>query len=423
MPDEEWDTLVIGAGVIGCATAYHIKRTDPDQRVLLLDRADRSALGNTRRSVALFRDLFTSSTNRDLASSTIALYDHVEDEMGHNLGLRRYGYYWLMDGDRLSSLRGKIADLERGGSDLEVHDREDVVARMGEGLVLEPGAPEGRGPMAPVDGALLARNGGTLSPTRLARWFEGEFRSLGGKVRYGFRVDRLVPGSVLGGDVRVWEDGRVAAVEGPQGRVRADKLVMAAGAWTSSLLSPIGVDGHVRVQTRQAFGLVGQGPSALHEGNGFPGSQLPVVVLPSAGVYLKPIRSQGMLLAGCADNFGRPYGLEEDPRPEPEFLDRQIRPVLESYLPNMREAGVRASWAGQYHYNTIDGNPYVFQTANLTVVAGASGSGIMKSDAIGRVAAAVHAGERRAELFDGRGVDVSDLGVTARRVEPERLII
>jgi glycine/D-amino acid oxidase-like deaminating enzyme len=181
MPDEEWDTLVIGAGVIGCATAYHIKRTDPDQRVLLLDRADRPALGNTRRSVALFRDLFTSSTNRDLASSTIALYDHVEDEMGHTLGLRRYGYYWLMDGDRLSSLRDKIADLERGGSDLEVHDREDVVARMGEGLVLEPGAPEGRGPMAPVDGALLARNGGNPLPNPIGEVVRGRVSVLGGE--------------------------------------------------------------------------------------------------------------------------------------------------------------------------------------------------------------------------------------------------
>jgi len=423
MSGGEWDTLVVGAGVLGCATAYHVKRTDPDQRVLLMDRHPRPAMGNTRRSVALFRDLFTSSTNRDLAASTIALFDHVEGELGHSLGLQRYGYYWMMDEGRLRDLERPLADLERRGSHLEVHDRGQVTSMLGGALALDPETPSGRGAMPPVGGAVMAGNAGTLSPTRLALWFEEGFRDLGGEVEYGFPVERLVPGSVHGGEPRVWEEGRVTSVEGPAGRRSARDLVVAAGAWTPSLLDPLGIDAHVRPRTRQAFGLVGEGARQLHAGNGFPGGQLPVLVLPAAGVYLKPVRSQGMLLAGCADDFGRPYGLDEDPRPEDSFLDRQVRPVVEAYLPSMRGAGVAVSWAGQYHYNTVDGNPYVFRQANVTVVAGASGSGIMKSDAIGRIAAAVHGGQREAELFDGRRVEVAHLGVVRRRVEPELLIL
>ncbi|MCK5253881.1 MAG: FAD-binding oxidoreductase, partial [Thermoplasmata archaeon] len=255
------------------------------------------------------------------------------------------------------------------------------------------------------------------------RWYEAQFRRLGGQVEYGFTVERLVPESVSGGGPRVWEEGRVAAVEGPSGRRRGREMVVAAGAWTPSLLDEVGIDTHVRPQTRQAFGLVGNGARALHEGNGFESGRLPVLALPSVGVYLKPIRSQRMLLAGCADTFGRPFRLEEDPQAEPEFMDRQIRPVVEAYLPGMKGADANVSWAGQYHTNTTDGNPYVFKETNVTVVAGASGSGIMKSDAIGRIAAAVHLGEERAEMFDGRPVLVSDLGVARRNVEPEALII
>ena len=411
------DTIVLGAGALGCATAMHIKRLRPEGRVLLLDRAPRPAMGNTRRSVALFRDLFSSRTGRDLAGATIALFDHVEGELGHRLGLRRYGYYWMMDAGTFGELRPLIRALEAGGTALEVHDKRQVHARLGEHLAVSP-----RG-MPPVDQAVLVNNAGTLSPTRLAQWYESQYRSHGGEVEYGFSVDRILLGSERGGPTKVWEGARAAAVEGPSGRRTAREVVVAAGAWTPGLLDPLGVDCHVKPQTRQAFGLGGPGAEMLHARNGFPGGVLPVLILPAGGVYLKPVRSQGMMVAGCADTWGRPYAIEDDPRPEPAFLEGQMRPVIEAYLPGLRGAIVPVSWAGQYHCNTIDGNPYVFKVSNITVVVGSSGSGIMKSDSIGRVAAAVHLGERESELFDGRKVAVADLGVDARKVEREMLII
>ena len=417
MGSEGWDTIVVGAGALGCATAMHIKRLRPDERVLLLDRAPRPAMGNTKRSVALFRDLFSSRTSRDLASATIALFDHVEGDLGHSLGLRRYGYYWMMDAERFGEMRPLVKDLESAGTSLEVHDRSEVRSRLGEHIEPSPKA------MPPVDHAVLVHNAGTLSPTRLAQWYESQYRSLGGEVEYGFAVDRILLESERGGPTRVWEGARAAGVEGPSGRRGARELVVAAGAWTPGLLDPFGVDCHVKPQTRQAFGLGGPGAEALHARNGFPGGELPVLILPAGGVYLKPVRSQRMMVAGCADTWGRPYAIEDDPQPEPAFLEGQMRPVIEAYLPGLRGATVPVSWAGQYHYNTIDGNPYVFKESNLTVVVGSSGSGIMKSDSIGRVAAAVHLGERETELFDGRKVAVVDLGVDARKVERERLII
>ena len=417
MGSEGLGTIVLGAGALGCATAMHIKRLRPDERVLLLERAPRPAMGNTKRSVALFRDLFSSRTSRDLAGATIAMFDHVEGELGHRLGLRRYGYYWMVDAATFGELRPLIRALEAGGTSLEVHDQRQVHARLGEHLAVSPSG------MPPVDNAVLVHNAGTVSPTRLAEWYESQYRSLGGEVEYGFAVDRIMLESGRGGPTRVWEGARAAAVEGPSGRRAARELVVAAGAWTPGLLDPIGVDCHVKPQTRQAFGLGGPGVEALHARNGFPEGELPVLIMPAGGVYLKPVRSQGLLVAGCADTWGRPYAIEDDPQPEPAFLDGQMRPVIEAYIPGLRGATVPVSWAGQYHCNTIDGNPYVFKESNITVVVGSSGSGIMKSDSIGRVAAAVHLGERDAELFDGRRFAVADLGIEARNVERETLII
>jgi glycine/D-amino acid oxidase-like deaminating enzyme len=423
MPDREWDTIVLGAGVLGCATAMHVKGMAPDLRVLLLERHPRPGMGNTRRSVALFRDLFTSRTNRVLAGATIAMFDHLEGALGQSIGLRRFGYYWLMDASRREEVVPLLTGLEGRNSSLEVHGRDEVVESLGEHLDLAPGASVGGGRLPDVEAAVLAPNAGTLSPTRLARWYEREFRAHGGEVEYGFHVDRIVLESERGGPHRVWEGARVAAVEGPSGPRHCVELVVAAGVWTPSLLDPLGVDCLVKPQTRQAFGLKGPGAEALHKGNGFPEGLLPVTVMPVAGIYLKPVRSQRMLVAGCADTWGRPYWLDDDPSPEDAFLGDQIRPVVEAYLPGLKGSTVPVKWAGQYHYNTVDGNPNVFKTSNLTAVVGASGSGIMKSDSIGRVAAAVHLEEPTAELFDGQRVQVSDLGIHDRRVEPERLII
>jgi glycine/D-amino acid oxidase-like deaminating enzyme len=57
------------------------------------------------------------------------------------------------------------------------------------------------------------------------------------------------------------------------------------------------------------------------------------------------------------------------------------------------------------------------------VVGGASGSGIMKADSIGRIAAALYQGEEHAWLYGEKKFKVSDLGLKNRKVEPEKLVI
>ena len=55
----------------------------------------------------------------------------------------------------------------------------------------------------------------------------------------------------------------------------------------------------------------------------------------------------------------------------------------------------------------------------MILVTGASGSGIIKADGIGRVVAALYMDEECAELFGGRHFKVSNLSVEKRNVEKE----
>lgn len=90
-----FDTVVVGAGITGLASAYHIKRENPDMNVAVVEKKGGTfAQGNTARSAAGFRDLFSSEVNRKLTSSSISFYRKVQ-ESGFNLGMKFNGYLFL----------------------------------------------------------------------------------------------------------------------------------------------------------------------------------------------------------------------------------------------------------------------------------------------------------------------------------------
>jgi glycine/D-amino acid oxidase-like deaminating enzyme len=97
--------------------------------------------------------------------------------------------------------------------------------------------------------------------------------------------------------------------------------------------------------------------------------------------------------------------------------------VLVKYFPCFEDVRPMNMWAGQYAINSFDGLPVITAEEGMIYVGAASGSGIMKCDALGRIAAALYAGEEEAELYGGRRFMVADLGVRNRNVERESLII
>ncbi len=80
-------------------------------------------------------------------------------------------------------------------------------------------------------------------------------------------------------------------------------------------------------------------------------------------------------------------------------------------------------WAGEYDINTFDANPCIFEKNGLIVVAGLSGSGIMKADSTGRIASALIDKKKHAMLYGGRKIKVSRVGVSERDVDLERFIL
>ena len=97
----KWDLAVIGAGIVGLSSAYHIMETNPGLKVVIIDKGSTYAQGNTGKSAAGFRDLFSSDINYKLSSSTISFYRHLQNDLGINLGMHSNGYLYLVDDDSL----------------------------------------------------------------------------------------------------------------------------------------------------------------------------------------------------------------------------------------------------------------------------------------------------------------------------------
>jgi FAD-dependent oxidoreductase domain-containing protein 1 len=423
----ECDVLVIGGGVLGFSSAYHMKQRKPDDKIVLIDRLGGPGQGNTAKSEGAFRNVFTSKTNYLLADSTIDAFTHFQHDLGYDLKLDRIGYLWLFSEEQHRRLRPVLDSMAGLGVELRFFDEE--LGSMIPGLVTEFTGEEAEilG-LEPVDEVMQGVKCGSIDADSLVRCYERMFIEAGGEVVYGAEAKRLLlePEEELGipGEPFVWQDAAVKGADTSKGEIRAGTTVVATGVWAERLLDPVGIDAMMRPKKRHIFVFKDPRLRDLFEVKGLNEyGAIPLTVLPKSGVYLKAEVSEGSIWVGCADNLGRRFGLEDDPQPEEGYYTEDIYHVLVEYFPCFKDVRPVNMWAGQYAINGFDGIPVVAPAPGMIYVGAASGSGIMKCDALGRIAAALYMEEEEAELYGGRRFTVADLGVRSRRVEREEFII
>jgi len=425
-----YDVVVVGAGVFGLATAYYIKKENPKSRIVVLDKFGGPGQGNSAKSAGAFRNIFASETNFLLADSTIDFFAHVQGKLGHDLGLSFHGYLWLLTETGYRNQKESFSLMERRGVSMRTFEKEDLHKRMPDLADFEKGDEEAElMGLEPVERGVQGLKCGSLDVDRLVRFYEAEFKKLGGEVHYNTLVKRLVlkPTRELGlpREPLVWQDAYVAGVETARGEeVYADKVVVAVGAWANTLLNPIGLDAFMRPKKRQIFILKDPKLRNLFRAKSFnKEGVVPFTILPKGGVFFKPEVYEEALWVGCADNIGRAFELEDDPQPELSYYTGNLYYELVRYFPCFKDVQPINMFAGQYALNSIDKIPYVFEEANMIYVGAGSGSGVMKCDALGRIAAALYSGEKEAILYGGQTFKVSNISVKERKIEKETFVI
>lgn len=426
---EKQDVVVIGAGIIGLATAYHIMAENPGKKITVLEKSSACGQGNTAKSAGAYRNVFCSKTNLLLANSSIDFYKHIQTDMKHEIGMEMGGYLWLMGASQSERNKAAFDRMQKNDVALKFFEKEDI-RKILPGFELGPHDEESQMMhLEAIEQGVLGLKCGFMDADKLTRFYEQNFKKNGGKIMYNTSVEKLLlePREKLGLEIEplIWQDTDVVGVKPHNAHeIRADKIVVATNSWAPFLLDPIGIDCMIKSVKRQMFVLGGPKIAPLLNIGGFNEMKvLPFTILPKASVYIRVNRNEKSAWVSGDESFGAHYQFEEEPRAHDDYYNYNIYQILRKYVPLFEGLKPMNKWAGLYDMNTVDANPYIFENHNVISAVGASGSGIMKADAIGRIAAALYAGKEHADLYGGKKFKVSDLGIHQRNVEREKFIL
>jgi glycine/D-amino acid oxidase-like deaminating enzyme len=391
--------IIIGAGILGLASAYHILERQEGLDLLIVERLAGPGQGDTAKSAAAFRDMFSSPVNRHLSQGSIAFYDRLEKESSP-IGLKKIGYLWLATAPQMEKRRKLLTAMARAGVEFKILKAADLSARLPDLRSLD------------LSRGILGLNCGILEPAKLTKFYEQEVLKRGGRFQYrravtGFLRDR---------------EGQINGIQAGDQEIPARTVIIATGAWTGLILDRAGLKIPLIPRKRQLFSVPAKEGALgrLLNTAGFnPYNLLPFTILPG-GAYLRPAAASFIL--GFANPDQSP-GLVEPARAEPDFYETAIRPQVEPYFPAFQGLAPTYGWAGHYDEHPPDRIPFVARLAGAIIVAGTSGSGVMKADSLGRIVAGLWEGREKVKLGHGEDFRVADLGFEHRAAPPEEFVL
>jgi sarcosine oxidase, subunit beta len=376
------DILVVGAGIMGVSTAYHLARLGAG-RIVVLER-DTVCSGSTALASGGIRHQYANRLGIELTTHSIVTYERFRDEFGVDPQFRQHGYLILIATEAELATARRSAQLQRSlGVDVEL---------------LDPAATRALCPYLNTDdllGATYTPRDGYADPYLCTTAIAARARDLGVTIDQG----REVGGFLRHGD-------RVTGVVTAAGAIEAGAVVIATGAWSGVVGRLAGVDLPVRPHRRHKF------MTAPFPFDRIPAAT-PFVIDPHRNFSLRR-EGPGLLLGHGRRDEPESFGTEIDRSLEPQVVARAIHRA-----PALADAALMRAWAGLYEM-TPDQTGIVSAVpgvAGLHVIAGFSGHGFMHGPIAGRLMAEllVHG---RAVTMDASGLDLARFARGEAHVEP-----
>ncbi len=362
------DVVIVGGGVMGLSTAYHLLKKSPGLQVVVLEKGPFFGCGSTSKAAGGFRHQFATEINIRLSLLSIQMMERFHEDPGAPLQMHFCGYLFLLTREEeVAEFRAQMELQRRLGVPTEWLDGEEIRRRL---------------PMMRLEdviaGTFCPRDG-ILSPMDLVNGYAAGARSLGGCLF----TDTPVTGVRIRG-------GRIEAVITPRGEIATPILVNAAGAWAAQIGRMVGVDLPILPYRRQYLittPLPGIPPD------------FPMVIDFAQSLYFH--REGEGILTGMS-NRAEPPGFHEQVDPEWELVHME---AAMARMPLLAQAGVRARVVGLYEV-TPDAHPIIGRipvVEGFYVVAGFSGHGVMHGPIAGLLVAE--------EILEGRAhtLDITPL--------------
>ncbi|XP_028377449.1 peroxisomal sarcosine oxidase isoform X1 [Phyllostomus discolor] len=209
-----WDAIVIGAGVQGCFTAYHLAKHG--KRVLLLEQFFLPhSRGSSHGQSRIIRRVYPEDFYTQMMDECYQMWAQLEQETGTQL-YRQTGVL-LLGIKESQDLKTIQATLSRWGVKHQRLSSEELKQRF-------PNIRLARGEVG-----LLDKFGGILHASKALRVLQDAVQRLGGKVCDGEKVMEIKPGLQI-------------TVKTTSSTYQAKNLVITAGPWTNRVLSLLGIE-------------------------------------------------------------------------------------------------------------------------------------------------------------------------------------
>jgi glycine/D-amino acid oxidase-like deaminating enzyme len=349
------DVVLVGGGVVGASTAFHLASRGVS-RIVVCERRWIAA-GASGKSGALVRTHYSNEPEARLAHASLDYFRHWSDvvKIGE-CGFLNCGMVRLVTADNMNRLQANVDMLERVGVNTHIIGRDE----------LREIAPAWR--VDDVTGAAWEPDSGCADPVATTHSFLAAARSFGAEVRLHTEVQAV--------DVA---NGRVTGVQTSGGAISTPVVVIAGGAWAVGLLRDLGVD--VRLAPVRVQVALFRRPPAL-------GGPHPVCIDGINDLWLRPEGpGWSSTLVGAATR--------RRPLDDPDSLDEGVdgdyvehaRQELAKRIPAMADSPMRGGWAGAITM-TEDGKPIIDRHPQLDgcyLFTGDSGSSFKTAPTIGRI--------------------------------------
>ncbi len=325
--------LVIGGGIAGCSTLYHLTRMGWSD-VVLVERGELTS-GSTWHASGNVPNFSPSLNIMKLQSYSIGLYERLEEETGQDVGLHLTGSLRLADNaERMDEFR-RIAAMGRlTGIEFALIGPDEIKARH---------------PFVDTDGllgALADARDGHIDPSGVTQALAKGARDSGAEIVRNNPVEAIArQGS------GPWQ------VTTPKGVITADILVNAAGFRAGEVAAMVGHP--LPMVSMEHQYVVTEDIDALRTYDG----ELPLLRDVDASFYLRQER-KGLVL-GPYEKTAPPWAVDGVP---PEFGQELLPPDLDRLeeiiekairrVPLIAEGGVKTVVNGAITY-TPDGGPLI----------------------------------------------------------------
>jgi len=374
--------VIIGGGIVGVSTAYHLSAAGV-QDVVLLDK-DALGSGSTCRAAGGVRAQFSDRINIELGLRSLNTFESFGERFNQEIDFHQVGYLFLLD---------SAATVSAFEKNVAMQNALGVPSRM-----ISATEAKQLSPLISTDGLLAA----AFSPT------DGHCTPEAVVLGYGRAARRsgarLIANCAATG-IEL-EGNQIVAVNTEGGRIETDTVICVTGAWSREVGEWAGIDLPVTPVRRQIVvteplpGLDPRTPFTIDFGSSF---------------YFHS-EGKGLLLG------------MSDPHETPGFkLNRSddwlpsVGEAMEHRTPALIDVGIASGWAGLYEM-TPDHNALIGEADNVSrflYATGFSGHGFLMGPAVGEVMRDLYLGV--CPFLDISGLDA--LRFAGDKVRPELNIV